>query len=48
MDVFDLFTGIPVHDHLKSCYGYELMTHAECNAHILRRVKVVMLIMEHP
>jgi transposase len=48
MDILDLFTGILVHDHFKSYYGYKLMTHAECNAHILRYLKAVIEIMKHP
>lgn len=48
MDILDLFTGILVHDHFKSYYGYKLMTHAECNAHILRYLKAVIDIMKHP
>jgi transposase len=47
MDILDLFTGILVHDHFKSYYGYTLMTHAECNAHILRYLKAVIEIMKH-
>ncbi len=47
MDILDLFTGILVHDHFKSYYGYKLMTHAECNAHILRYLKAVIEIMKH-
>jgi hypothetical protein len=43
-----LFTGILVHDHLVSYYkdGYR-MTHAECNAHILRYLKAVTEIFTH-
>ena len=48
MDILDLFTGILVHDHFKAYYGYKLMTHAECNAHILRYLKAVIEIMKHP
>ncbi|MDO9565919.1 MAG: IS66 family transposase [Candidatus Desulfaltia sp.] len=48
MDILDLFTGILVHDHFKSYYGYKLMTHAECNAHILRYLQAVIEIMKHP
>jgi transposase len=48
MDVLDLFTGILVHDHFKSYYSYTLMTHAECNAHILRYLQAVIEIMKHP
>jgi len=48
MDILDLFTGILVHDHFKSYYGYKLMTHAECNVHILRYLKAVIEIMKHP
>lgn len=48
MDILDLFTGILVHDHFKAYYGYTLMTHAECNAHILRYLKAVIEIIKHP
>ena len=48
MDILDLFTGILVHDHFKSYYGYKLMTHAECNAHILRYLQAVIEIIKHP
>jgi transposase len=48
MNILDLFTGILVHDHFKSYYGYKLMTHAECNAHILRYLQAVIEIMKHP
>jgi len=47
MNILDLFTGILVHDHFKSYYGYKLITHAECNAHILRYLKAVIEIMKH-
>jgi hypothetical protein len=36
-----LFTGVLVHDHLKSYYGYAHLSHAECNVHILRYLKAV-------
>lgn len=36
MGVLPYFTGIAVHDHLKSYYRYTNCAHAECNAHILR------------
>lgn len=48
MDILDLFTGILVHDHFKSYYSYKLMTHAECNVHILRYLNAVIEIMKHP
>ncbi len=48
MDILDLFTGILVHDHFKSYYSHKLMTHAECNVHILRYLKAVIEIMKHP
>jgi transposase len=48
MDLLELFTGILVHDHFKSYYGYKQMTHAECNAHILRYLNAVIEIMKHP
>ena len=43
-----LFTGVLVHDHLISYYGYTHLTHAECNVHILRYLKAVTEIMKHP
>ena len=43
-----LFTGVLVHDHLKSYYAFEHLTHAECNVHILRYLKAVTEIMKHP
>ncbi len=48
MDVLALFTGILVHDHFKAYYKHELMSHAECNAHILRYLQAVIEIMKHP
>ena len=43
-----LFTGMHVHDHLSSHYGYKHLTHAECNVHVLRYLKAVAEIMKHP
>jgi len=43
-----LFTGILVHDHLSSYYGYTHISHAECNVHVLRYLKAVAEIMSHP
>lgn len=43
-----LFAGVLVHDHLSSYYRYKHLTHAECNAHILRYLKAVTEIMKHP
>jgi hypothetical protein len=43
-----LFTGILVHDHLMSYYGYSHISHAECNVHVLRYLKAVTQIMKHP
>lgn len=48
MDILELFTGVLVHDHFKTYYGYKLMTHAECNVHILRYLRAVIEIMNHP
>ena len=42
-----LFTGILVHDHLLSYYGYAHVSHAECNVHVLRYLKAVSGIMRH-
>ena len=36
------FVNILVHDHWKSYYKKEYMTHAECNAHILRYLKGIL------
>ena len=43
-----LFTGVLVHDHLKSYYGYTHLSHAECNVHILRYLKAITEIMKRP
>ena len=43
-----LFTGVLVHDHLKSYYRYDHLSHAECNTHGLRYLKAVTEIMKHP
>jgi transposase len=42
-----LFTGILMHDHFKSYYKNRLLTHAECNQHILRYLKSVIEIQAH-
>ena len=47
-DLLLLFTGMLVHDHLKSYYGYKHISHAECNVHVLRYLKAVAEIMHHP
>ena len=46
-DLLLLFTGILVHDHLMSYYGYAHVSHAECNVHVLRYLKAVYKIMHH-
>jgi transposase len=46
-DLLELFTGILSHDHFKTYYRYKNMTHAECNAHILRYLKAVIDILKH-
>ena len=46
-DLILLFTGMLVHDHLKSYYGYKHISHAECNVHVLRYLKAVTEIMHH-
>jgi hypothetical protein len=46
-DLLLLFTGILVHDHLKSYYRYEHLAHAECNEHISRALKAVFEILKH-
>ncbi len=42
MELLNFFTGILMHDHFKPYYKYEQITHAECNAHILRYLKSVI------
>lgn len=42
MELLKFFTGILVHDHFKPYYQYEQITHAECNAHIIRYLKSVI------
>ncbi|MDD4297635.1 MAG: IS66 family transposase [Ruminiclostridium sp.] len=46
-DLISLFTGILLHDHFKSYYRYNHLTHAECNDHIDRRLKAVNEIFKH-
>ncbi|HAL86951.1 MAG TPA: IS66 family transposase [Deferribacteraceae bacterium] len=46
-DLLALFTGILLHDHFKSYYRYNHITHAECNEHIDRRLKAVVEIFKH-
>ncbi len=48
MDILTFFTGILVHDHFKAYYGYKVISHAECNVHILRYLQAVIEIMKHP
>lgn len=38
------FVNILVHDHWKSYYKENHMTHAECNAHILRYLKGILIV----
>lgn len=40
------FVNILVHDHWKSYYKEKHMTHAECNAHILRYLKGILITVE--
>lgn len=42
MEILKFFTGILMHDHFKPYYKFEQITHAECNAHILRYLKSVI------
>ena len=42
MELLKYFTGILMHDHFKPYYKYEQITHAECNAHIIRYLKSVI------
>jgi len=47
LEILKFFTGVLVHDHLVSYYNHTHMTHAECNAHILRYLKMVTEIFQH-
>jgi len=42
LGILEYFVGVLVHDHFVSYYKYKSMTHAECNAHILRYLKLVI------
>jgi len=42
MGILEYFVGVLVHDHFTTYYQYKAMTHAECNAHILRYLKQVI------
>lgn len=46
-DLLAIFTGMLVHDHFKSYYRYNHISHAECNEHIDRRLKAVNEIFKH-
>ncbi len=46
MELLKFFTGILIHDHFKPYYKYEQITHAECNAHIIRYLKSVIEIFQ--
>lgn len=42
LGILEYYVGVLVHDHLKAYYQYTTLTHAECNAHILRYLKHVI------
>ena len=42
MGILNCFIGILVHDHFRAYYKDSLVTHAECNAHILRYLKSII------
>lgn len=44
--ILTYFVNILVHDHWKSYYKETHITHAECNAHILRYLKGILIIAE--
>lgn len=46
MELLKFFTGILMHDHFKPYYQYEQITHAECNAHIIRYLKSIVEIFQ--
>jgi transposase len=47
MGILDYFIGILVHDHFSSYYKNNLVTHAECNVHILRYLKGILEVFKH-
>ncbi len=47
MGILDYFIGILVHDHFSAYYKNSLVTHSECNAHILRYLKGVTETFKH-
>lgn len=47
MDILSCFVGILVHDHFMRYYKNTLVTHAECNEHILRYLKSLIEIFKH-
>ena len=40
--ILEYFIGILVHDHFSAYYKNSLVTHSECNAHILRYLKSIL------
>ena len=46
-EILLFFTGVLVHDHFTRYYSYSHITHAECNAHILRYLEAVIKIQQH-
>lgn len=42
LGILEYYTGVLVHDHFINYYKYKTMTHAECNAHILRYLNQVI------
>ena len=46
LGILEYYVGILVHDHFSSYYQYKTMTHAECNAHILRYLNQVIEVFE--
>ena len=45
--ILAVFIGILMHDHFKSYYKNKVLTHAECNQHILRYLKAIIEIQAH-
>ena len=46
IEILTYFVNILVHDHWKPYYKETHMTHPECNAHILRYLKGILIIAE--
>lgn len=42
MEILTYFVGTMIHDHWKSYYDFNQMTHSECNSHIIRYIEEII------